>query len=777
MKKTVCILLTVLLACIAVTGNASDAPMFEKENGAQAEQPEGEGLLESFGGTEQTDFPIELASSGTNVWRIREEDIVCEDVAQPDGEPVRMAVADVIRQDAEALQLSADENAKPVFMTVISGDEERIRLCLVLKDAEEHTRVILNELACSEGNIRICRTTEITEATDVIFGENAFWLETDMTGLGDSILIYALDNNMVFHVYRYEADAPECTEFAAVPLTNCTALLPYGEDILMAGQSAEVMDAMDLKILSPDSGEANLLKRTETESNAYAAMNFAFNEKENILYYSVDNIAYRLSLEPDSEPVPFAVMEEVPISNRNVVIVGDRYVLYGESGELLLNDIHAELQAVPLCISDMTGIESVREIAAGFSTENRGIFVTASDRSDEESLLTEMLNQSNDYDVYITEMNSSEYSALKAREYLTELDAGESVRKSVADMPDYIRNGVLDGDRLRAIPVGAECECLTWNVNGFTELTGLSREELPTDWTGFLELLGRMAEDGTLDGNTSYMIYEVEVMPENLKELLFSWILQDCLMWVSQDENRINELPAVMTPILQALDRIEWSGLGLLEEEEEDLSWLYNEERIPLLSLVNPEIAVMYMEPGTEYWPLSVTAGGDRLVPQTVSVMWINPWSEHQAEALDFLKYYWDHMDILTKMTLCRSMNEPVINTEYNEDVAYLEQMIPEYQAAIGKASTEAEAEALRGELEEMEGFLNDYKENARWSASEQSIAEYRSLAEQMALTVPEFWSADEEDAAVLQYLDGMISADQFVNALVTTLRMQAMED
>ena len=76
-----------------------------------------------------------------------------------------------------------------------------------------------------------------------------------------------------------------------------------------------------------------------------------------------------------------------------------------------------------------------------------------------------------------------------------------------------------------------------------------------------------------------------------------------------------------------------------------------------------------------------------------------------------------------------------------------------------------------------MEAFLNDYKENARWSASEQSIAEYRSLAEQMALTVPEFWSADEEDAAVLQYLDGMISADQFVNALVTTLRMQAMED
>ena len=166
----------------------------------------------------------------------------------------------------------------------------------------------------------------------------------------------------------------------------------------------------------------------------------------------------------------------------------------------------------------------------------------------------------------------------------------------------------------------------------------------------------------------------------------------------------------------------------------------------------------------------------DRLIPQAVSVMIVNPWSAQAEGALAFMEYAWDNLDILAKMSLCQSMNDPVENTAYDEDIAYLEQLASVYRNSIANMETDEEAASLQLELDELEDFINEYRTNAVWLASEESIAEYRALSSQMALAVPEFWSADEEDAAVLQFLDGMITADQFVSQYVNTLKMSILE-
>ena len=81
-----------------------------------------------------------------------------------------------------------------------------------------------------------------------------------------------------------------------------------------------------------------------------------------------------------------------------------------------------------------------------------------------------------------------------------------------------------------------------------------------------------------------------------------------------------------------------------------------------------------------------------------------------------------------------------------------------------------------KADMVETEKYLNGYRENAGWIVSESSIAEYRALSSQFAPAVPEFWSADEEDAAVLQFLDGMMPAEQFVAQFVSSLKMALLE-
>ena len=130
------------------------------------------------------------------------------------------------------------------------------------------------------------------------------------------------------------------------------------------------------------------------------------------------------------------------------------------------------------------------------------------------------------------------------------------------------------------------------------------------------------------------------------------------------------------------------------------------------------------------------------------------------------MEYAWNNLDILDKMSLSASMNEPVENPSYDEDIAYLEMLVSSYQDSIINAETDEEAASLREELDELEDFLTDYRENAFWLASRESIGNYRALSVQLIPdpAVPEF--LNDTDEIQQQFLAGAISQDQFAAAL-----------
>ena len=86
------------------------------------------------------------------------------------------------------------------------------------------------------------------------------------------------------------------------------------------------------------------------------------------------------------------------------------------------------------------------------------------------------------------------------------------------------------------------------------------------------------------------------------------------------------------------------------------------------------EIAEMPLPECYEFWPLSLEPGGARLIAQNISAICVNPDSPHVQAATVFVEYLWNSLDAVTRASLCQSMNAPVLNPDYDDDLAYLQQ-------------------------------------------------------------------------------------------------------
>ena len=729
-----------------------------------------------------TVYSATVISSGTYLWYLSGTELACADPSVRQ-DAARIPLTALYAEDpgSSALQqagIALDAAVSPAWTSLLSRDETGVSLCMALADPDGTVRTLMYDLALLEGSqIVISGVRDATDTLGGFFDPARGWLEIDMLRLEDGTLLTgALDPEYQYHLYSSRTAEEAPAEITSEPLMTYNATVPHGSGLLLVCYAMEDMNTLELSALDLATGERSEPEAFSTGADATGAFCFVWDEAENLLCFTVGNTAYRFTPGSGEAPVPFCVVDKPLMVNRHGTIFGGQYILYAEDGSLVWCDIHADLQAERIQILNASGDENIPDLSSEYNAAQTACFTSVAACEDVSLIPEYVLNQSTDYDIYVIDMNGSIYDALKTRGYFQDLAGSAVLRSAVADMSDAVRAAVYDGEKLAALPISAQNECLALNLPALQELTGLSREEIPTDWPGFLGLLNQLAEDGILTENSQYTVLDAGETGDELKEAFFSLIMSDCLLWKRQSGAAPDEIPAVLLPALRALDAVAWDSLGLEDEKETGHGWDLSDDRIPLLSVVQPEISVMAMENGVEYWPLSLAPGGERLIAQTVSVMLINPWSPRAESAAAFMEYAWEHLDILARMSLCQSMNDPVQNTAYDEDIAYLEQMRPIYEDAIAAAKTDAEAEALRRELNEMEAFLNDYRENAAWLASEQSIADYRALSGQFAPAVPEFWSADEEDAAILQYLDGLMPAEQFVTQFVSALKMALLE-
>lgn len=745
MNKILCLLLALLVGVVAVEA----APVAL-----------GETMIEKC---------PDMAVCGGLVWRVDDMSILCEDI-EADAIRVTLSLSGCLKPDEKLLHVS-----------FTGWTEDSVLLALRLRDATNNGAVRLLELGLAEGAIVTIKEHDASAQLGFLVDNWTKWYEVNMIGCGRRLFIAAMDDTYCFHFFSYAPDTGALVSLGKRPLAAYTAALPYGGDLLIAGPSEADESLLELTRLSLDDGTTQLLDTVALDS-ALRAANFAWDGAEERLYYSFNNTVYSLS--PGSAEAPKAVgtLDSAPAELRLGVVSGNRYAALSESGQLLSCDIRDSVTfSAQLRIANCVDDEIVVAAARDFGVAHPGCAVSVADVPEEADLLSRLKAHPSEYDGYVLSLCTDLYRSLGESGSVADLSGITALTVAAADMTPRMANVLQMDGHLCAVPTAVGSFCQLLNVPAVQALTGLSREALPTDWPGFLKLLAQLAESDALSAVGDYCLYDADMPADGLRDMVFGTLVQDCLLWIEADDSAIDRLPQAMLPALEAFNSVDWSRLSATESlpsfsqssaaSDDFLFEQSGSDRTALLDSGMPDIAVAPQVAGMELWPLSIQPGGERLISQVAFVLCINPSSDHLETALSFAAHVWEMTNVETKMALCQSMNTPVANVAYQDDLDIMAQDVALLQQDIAAARTDEERAYLQAQLNDLQAYMEDYRNNGQWLASEASIARYRSLADALVPIAPDFGFDDAQSNLMIQFLDGALTAEAYADRFANAMR------
>ena len=159
-----------------------------------------------------------------------------------------------------------------------------------------------------------------------------------------------------------------------------------------------------------------------------------------------------------------------------------------------------------------------------------------------------------------------------------------------------------------------------------------------------------------------------------------------------------------------------------------------------------------------------------------LAAAFINPFSEHRDEAAEYLADAWALEQKEDMIMLSPEMNEPVLNSYYEENLQNIDSSIAGLHNTLDKTEDEETRESLQANLDSMKQWHEDYEKSGKYQISPEQIASYRAFGENMAVQQSLIWNTNEGSTQVQQYLDGAMNAQQLAAALEKTLQMQKLE-
>lgn len=738
MKKLLCLLLSMLVGLMAV------------------------GAVPVALGESLTEKCPDMAVCGGLVWRIDDMSVLCEDIE-----------ASVIRATL-SLSECLEPDEKLLRVSVAAWAKDSILLALSLSDVANNGAIRLLELSLVEGSIAVIKEYDASARLGFLVDSRARWVEVDMIGCKERLFIAALDNTYQFHFFSYTPDTDALTSLGERPLTAYTAALPYDGDLLIVGPSELDESLLELTRLSLDDGGTLLLDTVVLDAALHAA-NFAWNATDGLLYYSLNNAVYSLAPGSAEDPKAVGALDSAPAELRLGVVAGNRYAALGESGQLLSCDIHsAVVFTSKLRIANIVDDETVVAAARDFGVAHPGCEVSVANVAEGTDLLSRLKAHPSEYDAYVLDLRSDLYRSLGESGFFADLSDIAALTSAAADMTPRMAEALQTGGHLCAVPTAVGSYCQLLNVPAVQALTGLSRDEIPTDWPGFFALLGQLADSGALTAGGAYCLFDADMSADELRDMLFGAMVQDCLLWIEADGNAVDRLSQAMLPALEAFKGVDWFRLSAADRlpslspqddvPDDNLLEKRDSSRTVLMESGMPDIAVSPQSEGMEIWPLSVQPGGERLISQVAFALCVNPTSDNLDAALSFAAHTWEKTDVETKMALCQSMNTPVANAAYQEDLDAMAQDVALLQQDIAAAQTPEEQAYLQAQLDDLQAYMEDYRKNGQWLASESSIARYRSLADALVPITPDFGFDDAQTDLMIQFLDGGLTPEEYAD-------------
>ena len=500
----------------------------------------------------------------------------------------------------------------------------------------------------------------------------------------------------------------------------------------------------------------------------------SYDEARGKLYYVLSGSVWRMDVTEDGlgEPEEFGDMP-LGYAGGNGVVYGDLYVLANYDAVIGRDVTLDKLPAQRLRVANGGYEDAIGKAYYSFTDKHPEYMVSIANFNSD-NLLQSMMNRDSSVDIYTLSSTDSAFAALMNRGFMAELEGNQTISDAVNAMYGFLKDYVMKDGHIYALPLSSYANMMEMNTKLLTEKLGY---EAPTSWKGLLTILADISNNKRLEETPEVMIGEPGYAKDDFRYQMFQKMLSDYFTWLDASEENLTRGTQALLDLCEAFEAIDWDNLGLVEDYEDSENMMYNGSD----ALINWTSLSVYNYVGADEEQatpvaLSVVEGEKPLIGQNVTFAFINPFSEHRDEATEYLADAWALERKEDMIMLSPEMNEPVLNSYYEENLRNIDSSIADLQKTLDKTEDEETRESLQANLDSMKQWREDYEKSGKYQISPEQIANYRAFGENMTVQQSLIWNMEEGSTQVEQYLDGAMNAQQLAAALEKTLQMQKLE-
>ncbi len=379
-----------------------------------------------------------------------------------------------------------------------------------------------------------------------------------------------------------------------------------------------------------------------------------------------------------------------------------------------------------------------------------------------ERLAAVNLTGNNEIDLFMLPDYRIDSQVVFKRGYAAPLQSAK-LKNDVLNMYPQIQRALMKDGMLLAYPAILYPDCWTFNPQLF-EQAGF--EAVPQTFDAYIDMmLSWYKADQASLVTQRFNISDFSIEDAQINSVIL--IVKHILGQDAQEHTPLLDSPEFRSALTKLSQLSQWKEepLPVSIDRLIDTPCVFNSKaHSPFIQFLNAQHSML---------PPTLVLGDDPVISANLEYFILNPASDNMEDAIRFLEYYSEHMNLDTLYTLYPNLNEPVIRKGsedlHSDKIAVYREKI-DWEEHIIKDVKDTEAPSANKER------IEEYKraivalEQERYVYPESTIALYRQLAPYITVEpAPRVWVLFEDLGAKIvlhEYFEGNRTLDQTVDEL-----------
>lgn len=531
------------------------------------------------------------------------------------------------------------------------------------------------------------------------------------------------------------------------------------------------------------------------EPDAYSMGGLAYDSKTGVYYLAADGALYASeTIEGGSAFHEIAVLDTTSVypETHAWALSGGRYAILSDGLHIRTGGGELSKQL------SVASVGSLDELDA-YQAAHPEVRLRTGGELGVQELIDYLLTGDITVDVYSMPLNYA-FNLIKEKGLAVPMSGSEVIEADVARMDGQVQSALRDAQgNIVAYPAGDRVELANYGIHEGYWRMAFGDRPLPTT---FEEVL-----DAWIEWEENDLIEEYPMLGFEISEGFSyeNWVRRFITIYIRQHDADgepnlgAPELRTVLEKLARLAEVRQQHGRGIngesdgdraLSTETGDTAFIFNPSSQIAMTGDDRWVTtgkVYDQDPGDVTWlTLTFEKDAKQYTDASMNVYFINPYSWHQEEALQFIEcmtspraiprvYYAVHPD----------MNEPLENENYEETKAWYERQCEEYRAGIETAKEQdKDTSELERQLSNYENWLAS--DEGRWDISQKTIDAYRQMIAEKPLNLhmssPYLYAMTIGESNFVntlckQYTQGGMPLDLFLQKLSSRLNMITLED